>query len=97
MRVILNSKASLEYNVSGKWGQQSYGKVVQLSKKVEETNTSTFKWYYHNSYNNKSGVATITLIKTYTPEETQFTLQMSYSGLKVSYGGFVDVFLDNAL
>ncbi|MDQ8749261.1 hypothetical protein [Elizabethkingia miricola] len=79
-------------NVSGKWGQQSYGKVVQLSKKVEETNTSTFKWYYYNSYNNKSGIATITLIKTYTPEETRFTLQMNYSGLKVSYGGFVDVF-----
>ncbi|MDV4044705.1 hypothetical protein [Elizabethkingia anophelis] len=79
-------------NVSGKWGQQSYGKVVQLSKKVEETNISTFKWYYHNSYNNKSGVATITLIKTYAPEETRFNLQMNYSGLKVSYGGIVDVF-----
>lgn len=61
-------------------------------KKVEETNTSTFKWYYHNSYNNKSGCATIRLVKTHTPEETQFTLQMSYSGMKVSYGGFVDVF-----
>ncbi|AQX87855.1 hypothetical protein BAY10_14365 [Elizabethkingia anophelis] len=79
-------------NVSDKWGQQSYGKVVQLSKKVEETNTSTFKWYYHNSYNNKSGIATITLIKIYTPKETRFTLQMNYSGLKVSYGGVVDIF-----
>ena len=80
-------------NVSGKWGQQSYGKVVQLSKKVEETSTSTFKWYYHNSYNNKSGCAIITLVKTHTPEQTQFTLRMNYSGLKVSYGGFIVVFI----
>jgi len=69
-----------------------YKKLKNKPKKVEETNTSTIKWYYHNSYNDKSGCVTITLIKTRTPEQTQFTLQMSYSGMKMSYGGFVDVF-----
>ncbi|MCT4315447.1 hypothetical protein HZP15_09875 [Elizabethkingia anophelis] len=78
--------------MSVKWGQQSYGEAEQLSKNVEVLVSSTFKWYYHNSYNNKSGCATITLVKNYTPEETRFTLRMNYSGLKVSYGGFVSVY-----
>ncbi|HFK5570258.1 hypothetical protein BAX97_11875 [Elizabethkingia meningoseptica] len=84
-------------NVSGKWGQQSYGLVKQLaintSKKVGSTiETSTFRWYYNNSYDSQYGCAIIKLTKTYQSGEMKFKLEMSYPEDEVIYEGFVDVF-----
>ncbi|OPB84425.1 hypothetical protein [Elizabethkingia ursingii] len=84
-------------NVSGKWSQQSYGLVNQLvsntSKKVgSKVETSTFRWYYNNSYDSQYGCAIIKLTKTYQSKEMKFSLEMSYPGDEVSYKGFIDTF-----
>lgn len=84
-------------NVSGKWGQQSYGLVKQLasdtSKKVgSKVETSTFRWYYNNSYDSQYDCAIIKLTKTYLSGEIKFSLEMSYPEDEVIYEGFVDLF-----
>ncbi|WP_337084786.1 hypothetical protein [Elizabethkingia anophelis] len=84
-------------NVSGKWHQQSFGIVEQLdrntSKKVEgNVETSTFRWYYNNTYDHRHGCAIVKLTKTYQSGETKFSLEMSYPEDEVSYEGFIDVF-----
>ncbi|WP_407487841.1 hypothetical protein [Elizabethkingia anophelis] len=84
-------------NVSGKWHQQSFGIVEQLdsstSKKVEgNVETSTFRWYYNNTYDHGHGCAIVKLTKTNQSGETKFSLEMSYLEDEVSYEGFVDVF-----
>lgn len=84
-------------NVSGKWGQQSYGLIKQLvsntSKKVgSKEETSTFRWYYNNSYDRQYGSAIIKLTKTYQPGEMKFSLEMSYPEDEVIYEGFVSIY-----
>lgn len=87
-------------NVSGKWHQQSFGIVEQLdsstSKKVEGNGeTSTFRWYYNNTYDRRHGCAIVKLTKTYQSGETKFSLEMSYSEDEVSYEGNVVIFYFN--
>ncbi|MDX8567361.1 hypothetical protein OZ668_05165 [Elizabethkingia sp. HX XZB] len=84
-------------NVSGKWHQQSFGIVEQLvhnkSKKVEgNLETSTFKWYYNNTYDSQHGCAIVKLTKTNQSGEPKFSLEMSYAQDEEIYEGSVYYF-----
>lgn len=63
------------------------------SKKVEgNVETSTFRWYYNNTYDHRYGCVIVKLTKTYQSGETKLSLEMSYPEDEVSYEGFINTF-----
>ncbi|WP_260255094.1 hypothetical protein [Elizabethkingia meningoseptica] len=83
-------------DISGKCDQQTYGKIDQMittSSKSEKFPTSTFRWKYQNTYDNKTGSAMVKLHKYYESGEIRFTMQILSSDSKtVIYKGFVSIY-----
>ncbi|WP_238557075.1 hypothetical protein [Elizabethkingia anophelis] len=83
-------------DISGKCDQQTYGKIDQMittSPKSAKFPTSTFRWKYQNTYDNKTGSAMVKLHKYYESGEIQFTIQILSSDSKtIIYKGFVSIY-----
>ncbi len=85
-------------NVAKNWDQQSYGQLYNLSSETEketattyEATTFIYRWKYYNSYDSKTGYATIRLTKIYKPQGVVFTLKMILPNLDVlTYTGYMD-------
>lgn len=55
-------------DISGKCDQQTYGKMDQMvttSSKLAKFPTSTFRWKYQSTYDNKTGTAMVKFHKYY--------------------------------
>lgn len=77
-------------NVMVKSETQSYGNIFSIQNDVMEEGTDNykaemlkFKWGYVNSYNNKSGTASIDLLKVYKPQGIVCILTMVLENLNV--------------
>ncbi|WP_284357710.1 hypothetical protein [Elizabethkingia anophelis] len=83
-------------DISGKCDQQTYGKIDQMittTSKSVKFPTSTFRWKYQNTYDNKTGSAMVKLHKYYESGEIRFTMQILSSGSKtLIYKGFVSIY-----
>ncbi|WP_275143663.1 hypothetical protein [Elizabethkingia meningoseptica] len=83
-------------DISGKCDQQAYGKIdrmITTTSKSEKFPTSTFRWKYQNTYDNKTGSAMVKLHKYYESGEIRFTMQILSSDSKtVIYKGFVSIY-----
>ena len=83
-------------DVSGKCNQQTYGKIDQLitiTSKSEKFPTSTFRWKYHNTYDDKTGTAMVELHKYYDSGKIRFTMKILLPESKtINYKGFVSIY-----
>lgn len=85
-------------NVSGNTKEQSWGPVLDLKTKEEKETESTyeadvfrFRWKYANTYNKKTGYATITMHKIYKPQGVVFILKMILTNLdETIYKGYME-------
>lgn len=80
-------------DISGKCDQQTYGKIDQMvttSSKLAKFPTSTFRWKYQSTYDNKTGTAMVKFHKYYESGEMKFTMQiLSSDSNTIIYKGFV--------
>ncbi|CAI9685179.1 hypothetical protein [Elizabethkingia anophelis] len=83
-------------DISGKCDQQTYGKIDQMvntSPKSAKFPTSTFRWKYQNTYDNKTGIAMVKFHKYYESGEMKFTMQiLSSESNTITYKGFVSIY-----
>lgn len=83
-------------DISGKCDQQTYGKIDQMvttSSKLAKFPTSTFRWKYQNTYDNKIGTAIVKFHKYYESGEMKFTMQiLSSDSNTITYKGFVSIY-----
>lgn len=83
-------------DISGKCDQQIYGKIDQVvtaSSKSGKFPTSTFRWKYQNTYDNKTGTAMVKFHKYYESGEMKFTMQiLSSDSNTIIYKGFVSIY-----
>lgn len=83
-------------DISGKCDQQTYGKIDQMvttSPKSAKFPTSTFRWKYQNTYDNKTGTAMVKFHKYYESGEMKFTMQiLSSDSNTITYKGFVSIY-----
>ena len=84
-------------NNSSVYSDYSYGPISNIifSKSQEElegirADTLKFNWHFHNSYNEISGDANITLIREFKPSETAFNMSMVLPNKEViEYSGIL--------
>ncbi|WP_159468321.1 hypothetical protein [Dyadobacter sp. 3J3] len=74
-----NNSLSMTNIMSKKANSQSYGRLYAMTQKVTketeeqyETNLFLFKWRYKNTYDAKSGTASVRFQKVYKPEGVTF-------------------------
>lgn len=83
-------------DISGKCDQQTYGKIDQVitaSSKSAKFPTSTFRWKYQNTYDNKTGIAMVKFHKYHESGEMKFTMQiLSSDSNTIIYKGFVSIY-----
>ncbi|CAM3162931.1 hypothetical protein [Elizabethkingia anophelis] len=83
-------------DISGKCDQQTYGKIDQMitaSSKFAKFPTSTFRWKYQSTYDNKTGTAMVKFHKYYESGEMKFTMQiLSSDSNTIIYKGFVSIY-----
>ncbi|WJJ99753.1 hypothetical protein [Elizabethkingia anophelis] len=83
-------------DISGKCDQQTYGKIDQMintRSKSEKFPTSTFRWKYQNTYDNKTGIAVVKFHKYYESGEMKFAIQiLSSDSNTIIYKGFVSIY-----
>ena len=85
-------------NVCEKSNDQSYGQIFNINSRTEEETSTTYKtqifnfrWKYYNTYDSKTGYATIKLSKIYKPQGIVFYLIMILPNLdKLTYTGYMD-------
>ncbi len=89
-------------NYAKNWDQQSYGELHNFeSETLPETETTykahifKYRWKYYNSYDTKTGYATIRMTKIYKPQGVVFTLKMILPNLDIlEYTGYMEGSLD---
>ncbi|MDE5480466.1 hypothetical protein KRE28_01380 [Elizabethkingia meningoseptica] len=83
-------------DISGRCDQQTYGKIDQMvttSSKSEKFPTSTFRWKYQSTYDNKTGIAMVKFHKYYESGEMKFTMKiLSSDSNTIIYKGFVSIY-----
>ena len=85
-------------NVSKATKEQSWGPVLDLKTKEEKETETTyeadvfrFRWKYANTYDKKTGYATVTLHKVYKPQGVVFILKMVLTNLdEMIYKGYME-------
>lgn len=85
-------------NVSKATNEQSWGPVLDLKTKEEKETETTyeadvfrFRWKYANTYDKKTGYATVTLHKVYKPQGVVFIMKMVLTNLdEMIYKGYME-------
>jgi hypothetical protein len=82
-------------NGGKKVDNQSFGPVTNYSKqtltgKKNKTELITYKWKFHNNYNNQNGVADIKLKRVYKTDSVIFNAVMTFDGNEVVYHGYME-------
>ncbi|TKT94157.1 hypothetical protein [Dyadobacter frigoris] len=89
-------------NTSKKANIQSYGRLLAVTQRVSketktqyESNVFSFKWRYKNTYDSKSGTASVRFQKVYKPQGTTFICAIIPENLDVMiFKGYMEGSLD---